>query len=329
MAKTFELLNAIGEALNKEPRAYVYSNRTPFGAMLVKWDGGKRVLVQAWDSDAPIGRKRIHENVIKKHTFKGHEVNAWVFIVNNLRQNSYRLIDELRVTLLEVSPPVPPAVLHGTQNIPEGMQSVIIKAIENKDLSFTYDFNGLVEVIEKQGKSNVHVVARKTPKRTAFISYSWDSEGHRHWVLKLAADLIRNGINVIIDEWDLADYGNDLHYFMEEGIRESDFVLIVCTQNYANKANKRKGGVGVESSIITGEYYNDTQSQKYIPIICDENVALIDCLPSYLKGKLAITFIGDSTYDEAFESLLRRIADKPRFKKPKLGEFPELSSDEI
>jgi len=34
--------------------------------------------------------------------------------------------------------------------------------------------------------------------------------------------LIKNGIDVLIDEWDLENFNNDLHQFMETGIREAE-----------------------------------------------------------------------------------------------------------
>lgn len=329
MIDPFELVNTFEKALIKEPLAHVYSKRRPYGGMLIKWNNNERVLIQAWNTDNPIGHKRVYEKIKKTNYFKGRKVDVWVFIVHNLRQNSYRLLNEYNVVLLELSKLGNTAMLLGAQNIPSKLLPVLIGEMEAEGVSTSYDFDGLVTATDNFEKQYIKPVATKTQKRTAFISYSWDSDEHIHWVLKIAADLLRNGINVLIDEWDLSDHGNDLHHFMEEGIREADFVIIVCTPNYAERANSRSGGVGVESSIITGEYYNTKYVQKYIPLIRKETNELSDCLPSYLKGKLAIIFSDNQSYESSFESLLRRIADKPRFKKPKLGEFPELSSNEI
>jgi SEFIR domain len=100
----------------------------------------------------------------------------------------------------------------------------------------------------------------------AFMSYSWESEGHRRWVLALAERLYGNGINVILDQWHLR-MGMDKTLFMENGIAESDFVLIVCTPVYATKANKRRGGVGYEAMIITGELAENILETKFIPVL--------------------------------------------------------------
>lgn len=38
--------------------------------------------------------------------------------------------------------------------------------------------------------------------KKAFISYAWDNEEHKNWVLKLASDLRHHGIDAILDQWD-------------------------------------------------------------------------------------------------------------------------------
>ena len=110
----------------------------------------------------------------------------------------------------------------------------------------------------------------------------------RYWVLKLAADLIRSGVQVLIDEWDLQEYDDDLNHFMETGIRESDYVVLVCTPEYRKRANDRKGGVGVESTIVTGEFYDPSKARKFVPILRNAEGGHQSCLPSYLKSRYAI-----------------------------------------
>ena len=53
-----------------------------------------------------------------------------------------------------------------------------------------------------------------------------------------------------------------LSSFMESGIRDSDYVIMICTPKYAKKANEREGGVGIENTIITGEYYDKKKGRK-------------------------------------------------------------------
>lgn len=116
---------------------------------------------------------------------------------------------------------------------------------------------------------------------------------------------------------------------MESGIRDSDFVLIICTPNYAQRANDRKGGVGVENTIITGEYHDNKTEVKYIPMVRDYKANITESMPSYLKTKSAIDFKQNAKYDQKIEELLRRIYNIPRYQKPKLGKVPKLRTDNI
>jgi hypothetical protein len=83
-----------------------------------------------------------------------------------------------------------------------------------------------------------------------FVSYSWDSEQHRKWVIEFCSNLRKDGVDVILDHWHLQP-GGDKTVFMEQSVAQSDRVLLVCTPNYANKADERSGGVGYEAMIIT------------------------------------------------------------------------------
>ena len=69
-----------------------------------------------------------------------------------------------------------------------------------------------------------------------FLSYSWDSETHRNWVLELSKRLRVDGIESVLDQWH-AIPGDNLPKFMETAIRENDFVIIICTPKYKQKAD--------------------------------------------------------------------------------------------
>src|SRR5205823_12453487 len=106
-----------------------------------------------------------------------------------------------------------------------------------------------------------------------FISYSHDSEDHKRWVRQLATDLRSNGIDVILDQWDLA-LGQDVAAFMQRGVVVSHRVLIVCSDDYVRKADTGSGGVGYERLIITSEVIGNIDTKKFIPIIRGNNSSL-------------------------------------------------------
>ena len=49
-----------------------------------------------------------------------------------------------------------------------------------------------------------------------FVSYSHDTEPHKDWVLQLATRLVANGVDVILDQWDLT-LGGDLPQIHGDG----------------------------------------------------------------------------------------------------------------
>jgi len=102
---------------------------------------------------------------------------------------------------------------------------------------------------------------------TVFISYSWDSESLKEWVLQFATRLQeKGGAKVILDRWYLRP-GMDRTHFMESNIKASDFVLVVCTPDYAAKSNARSGGVGYEAMIITAQLAHQVLQSKFIPVL--------------------------------------------------------------
>ena len=150
-----------------------------------------------------------------------------------------------------------------------------------------------------------------------FISYSWESKEHSEWVKSLADELLSDGIEAIIDSYDVSP-GDRLPKFMESSIRDSDYVIIICTEKYKRKANNREKGVGYESHIISAELYNNHNDRKFIPIIRqgDFNTAL----PTYLDGKLAIDLRGNPFNENSYKDLIASIFKVK--KKPKVGIRP-------
>ena len=48
----------------------------------------------------------------------------------------------------------------------------------------------------------------------AFISYAWESDEIKKWVKKLATELINNGIDAKLDQWEVVP-GDQMPHFME------------------------------------------------------------------------------------------------------------------
>lgn len=155
-----------------------------------------------------------------------------------------------------------------------------------------------------------------TPK--VFISYSHDSLTHKEWVLTLGTRLRSNGIDAILDQWELS-IGDDLPNFMEKHLSTANYIIMVCTERYTDKANNGTGGVGYEKMIITSNLMDKIDETKIIPIIRQNGNKEI---PTFLKTKLYVDFSIDEYYESSFDELIRKIHQSPIFKKPPIGNNP-------
>lgn len=150
-----------------------------------------------------------------------------------------------------------------------------------------------------------------------FLSYSWDSTPHKLWVADLATNLRKDGLEAIIDQWAVVP-GEQLPFFMERAVRDSDFVLVVCTHKYKHRSNERRGGVGYEGDIMTAEVFTGTTRRKFIPLLREGPYK--DAAPSWLLGSVYIDFQGDpypaASYVALLDALNNRLGQPPPLGNP-------------
>lgn len=154
-----------------------------------------------------------------------------------------------------------------------------------------------------------------------FISYSHDGDEHKAWVLKLASDLRANGLDAILDQWDLV-LGSNLPRFMEQGLSSSEKVLVICTDNYNDKSNVGKGGAGYEGQILTAEIYRKQDSVKYIPVV--RGATTDPKTPTCLDGRLYTDFTNPDSYENNLKHLIHELYGVKLVPKPALGASPFL-----
>jgi predicted nucleotide-binding protein len=134
-----------------------------------------------------------------------------------------------------------------------------------------------------------------------FISYSHDSHEHKKWILNLANDLNEKGFEVILDQTHLKP-GTDILHFAESAVESSNYVLMICTPNYAYKANNRTAGVGWEVSMITSELFNGKGIDgKFIAILKEDDPGI--SIPKFMKTKLYVDVRGDK-FKNAWDELV-------------------------
>ena len=140
-----------------------------------------------------------------------------------------------------------------------------------------------------------------TPR--AFVSYSWDEDSHKAWVVDLATDLRGDRVDTTLDQWHAVP-GGQLPGFTEKEIRENDYVLIACTPDYRLKADEKRGGVGYEGDIMTAEVHSKGNHRKFIPILARGRWE--DSASSWLKGKYYVDLSTLDRYKKNYSDLRPR-----------------------
>ena len=159
-------------------------------------------------------------------------------------------------------------------------------------------------------------------KPTAFISYSWDNEEQKEWVTSLVNLLRQKGVVATSDVFQTQKGTVNLNTMMVANIRDSDYTIIVLTEQYAEKADLLQGGVGFETGMLIP--YVQGNMQKIIPIMnCRWNSART--VPFYLKGIHYIDFSDQSLFNEKFKELLHRIHGVDMVEEEPVGESPVLT----
>lgn len=152
-----------------------------------------------------------------------------------------------------------------------------------------------------------------------FISYSHDSPEHKRWVAEFATRLRGDGIDTILDQWDLS-LGDDITKFMEDGLSLSDRVLLICTDNYVRKAAAGVGGVAYERMIVTAELVHDLGTQKFIPVVRQDTDK--PSLPKFMGARFYVNLSKPEQEQEQYEALLRELHKAPAIQKPPIGKNP-------
>ncbi len=101
----------------------------------------------------------------------------------------------------------------------------------------------------------------------------------------LVTELRQEGVDVILDKWDLKE-GHDVITFMEKMVSDPEIrkVAIICDRLYVEKkADKRSGGVGKETQIITPEIYEKADQGKFVAIIAEKDGEGKPYRPIYYK----------------------------------------------
>lgn len=158
-----------------------------------------------------------------------------------------------------------------------------------------------------------------------FISYSHDSDEHMERVLSLADQLRASGIDAMIDQY-VHDPEDGWQVWTETQMRDSDLVLVVCTETYLKRAERREvsgTGHGAIWEISVGYvllYNQGMKNKKLIPVAFDKADRAYIPLPlqSYTNYCVAD--------DQGYLELYRRLTNQPLITMPELGRIESLPS---
>ncbi len=139
------------------------------------------------------------------------------------------------------------------------------------------------------------------PGPKTFVSYSWSSPEHQQWVIDLATQLRENGVDAILDKWDLKE-GHDSIAFMEKMVTDPtvEKVIMVSDRVYAEKADGRRGGVGAEAQIISPQIYAKADQNKFVAVVSELDAEGKPFLPTYYGARIFLDLSKQEIYPENF-----------------------------
>lgn len=155
-----------------------------------------------------------------------------------------------------------------------------------------------------------------------FISYSWDSEQHKQWVLELSKDLREKfRVYTLLDRYNHG--GDDLPTFMLKGLDRADRVLIIGTPKYKEKLEKAGGGAKFEDQVITISLYKNMGSDKFVPVLREGTFS--DSFNTLIETRLGYDMSNDVNYEEHLQELAADLWGTPMNIAPSLGPKPNFT----
>lgn len=339
----------IFEHMNK-PSNYAYTNLFPFEAIYFAAESSLTLIVsiinkekpEIFDIESIIPNLRAGISMFSYRPIRSHweaiEQSLYVLSVlarekSKEENDMYDEISNLAIAYVrdKYKKDISNNVIRATIALQEFKRTNHIESLPKEDstpIVILPQNNKKVECLQKQDvnshpDSSIEIDAIQTGRRPiVFISYSWDDKMHEAWVLQLANDLCsKYGVDVILDKWEVK-LGKHLPDFMASSVNKADRVICILTPNYKKKSDGLTGGVGVEYSIISAEIQKNIRTEKFIPLFKSGNI--VNDIPTFLEGRDFVDMRDETKYNEKIEELVRDIWNKPKYKKPQLGEIPKF-----
>ncbi|WP_188039234.1 TIR domain-containing protein [Heliobacterium chlorum] len=142
-----------------------------------------------------------------------------------------------------------------------------------------------------------------------YISYSWAEEDNEVWVDKLIHDLYDEKLELVFDKNEInKGTSRDIDRFVYDNMLDSDYIIIIITPSYIEKANlkydptKERSWVEKETDYIIKRFHNDKES--LIPILYKRKDNRVE-LPKSVSG---LSYY-DMSNQEMYDTELKRIKE--------------------
>jgi hypothetical protein len=152
-----------------------------------------------------------------------------------------------------------------------------------------------------------HVTNQKLAVPECFISYAWGVPEHELWVeRRLAADLQKAGVSVVLDRWENARIGANVPRFVEKAAT-SDRVIVVGTplyrKKYDNNEPMRSFVVAAEGDLIGKRMIgSEAKKESVLPLLRDGTEET--SFPHLLHGRVYADFRQPEAYFTTMLDLL-------------------------
>lgn len=218
---------------------------------------------------------------------------------------------------------------------PNAAQEAVHKIFESVNIRNAPMENNIVEqadeIIPRKKKFHKFNVVKSQFEQiieghpVVFVSYAWDDDEHKTWVINFANDLRSKwSINVLLDQYNRA--GLSLPHFMSKGITTADRVIVIGSPRYREKLEREEtSGAIFEDSILTMEQYCGVKG-KHIPVLRRGKFeTAFNPMMGILTG---YDFSKDEEYDDNLRKLAADLWGMPVNEAPTLGKMPTFSSAE-
>jgi hypothetical protein len=157
------------------------------------------------------------------------------------------------------------------------------------------------------------------------ISYTHDSQEHKHRVLALSERLRGEGVDCHLDQYVEFPVQGWPRWMLHE-IKQAEHILVVCTEIYERRAlgyEEQGRGLGAtwEGLVITQELYDaGGRNTKFIPVVFSASDA--QHIPVYLRGSTYYNLGSEDAYDRLYALLTNQPRIVPRELGPRRPVLP-------